>query len=635
MPDKQSAKPTNPSKYFPALFRKIRGMTGKHRQRLGKIAVFCIVLIIGSFCLSLILAKSAEDKIIPGVKIATVKVGGKTRSEAEKILKKEIATFEKSIIIKFDNQTKEINEFVSFNNSETVNRALSVGRQDGFWQNILTRLKTLISGESITPKWTINEEKFQDAINTAFLEVIKNPKDAKFIISFDAKNKPLISIASQELGIAFNSHQALNDLTARLTQLSGEPIELQTILVEPDINDEDIITLKALAEKALDLSGLQIKLGDQSWNITSEDIAKWLYIRKDADGLQLDLQRTSIESFLQKISKNVDRPPQNAIFEFDEINKRVTKFIPASPGQKVISEKNLTGIHDRIINSWTNQNNNLIFNLEIAEGPAKISTEQSNSLGIKEMVGLGKTNFSGSPPNRVKNIKRGAEILNNTLIEPDAEFSLLNQLRPFTEENGYFKELVIKAAEKKTVPEIGGGLCQIGTTMFRVVLNTGLPVTVRQNHFYRVSYYEPPVGMDATIYDPAPDFRFVNDTGHYLILRTFVKGNELIFEFWGSSDGRQVEISDPVISNVVSPPPKVIVETLDLKPGMTKCTEKAHFGADARFNYKVIYSDSRVEEKEFFSRYRPWQEVCLLGVEKLSEELSTETPPAESILPAD
>jgi len=144
------------------------------------------------------------------------------------------------------------------------------------------------------------------------------------------------------------------------------------------------------------------------------------------------------------------------------------------------------------------------------------------------------------------------------------------------------------------------------------------------HHSYRVSYYEP-AGTDATIYNPRPDFRFINDTAHHILIQVRIEGNNLYFDMWGTNDGRIIEKTDPVIYNITSPGPTKIIETLDLEPGKKKCTERAHNGADAYFDYKVSYpagiaSTSPItKEVRFSSHYIPWQEVCLLGVEELSK----------------
>jgi len=191
-------------------------------------------------------------------------------------------------------------------------------------------------------------------------------------------------------------------------------------------------------------------------------------------------------------------------------------------------------------------------------------------------------------------------------------------------EAGYKEELVIKG--DRTVPEFGGGLCQIATTVFRATLDAGLPVLVRQNHSYRVPYYEPPIGIDATIYSPNPDFKFSNDTPGAILIQARIEGDNLIFEFWGTKDGRVIERTDPVVTNIVQPPAAKTIETEDLPVGVKKCTERAHAGADASFTYTVTYTDGRKETKVFRSHYRAWQEVCAIGVPKGTLQNATSTP---------
>jgi vancomycin resistance protein YoaR len=155
-----------------------------------------------------------------------------------------------------------------------------------------------------------------------------------------------------------------------------------------------------------------------------------------------------------------------------------------------------------------------------------------------------------------------------------------------------------------------------------------LPITARRNHSYRVAYYEP-AGMDAAVYIPNPDVRFLNDTANYILIQSRIEGDDFYFDFWGVKDNREITITKPVVYNIVKPAPTKIVETLDLAPGKKKCTEKAHNGADAYFDYTVVYNpgstEEKKEEKRFSSHYVPWQEVCLVGVAQLSTATSTAT----------
>ena len=157
-------------------------------------------------------------------------------------------------------------------------------------------------------------------------------------------------------------------------------------------------------------------------------------------------------------------------------------------------------------------------------------------------MGKGTSNFAGSPSSRIHNIKIGSAKFHGLLIKPEEEFSFNTILGEVGPEQGYKEELVIK--RDKTIPEYGGGLCQVSTTVFRAAVYSGLKITERYPHAFPVVYYSPQ-GFDATIYPPHPDFRFINDTPSHLLIQTKVEGYYLTFEFYGTDDGRKVEIDGP------------------------------------------------------------------------------------------
>jgi vancomycin resistance protein YoaR len=292
----------------------------------------------------------------------------------------------------------------------------------------------------------------------------------------------------------------------------------------------------------------------------------------------------------------------------------VAEFRQSIDGKKLNLEINYAKINQRII-----AKNNSPIELEVELTKSATSIGSTNDLGITELIGRGQSNFKGSPTNRRINIANGAKILNGILIAPQEEFSTIKALGEIDGEHGFKQELVIKG--NRTIPEYGGGLCQIGTTAFRVALRSGRPITQRRNHSYRVTYYEP-AGMDATIYDPQPDFKFLNDTGKHILLTTRIEGDELIFDMYGTKDGRTIEISPdpPRIYNVKSAGTPRNIETTDLKPGEKKRVESAHAGADTYFKYTVTYPNGEVKETEFTSHYVSWPEVWLVGVAASSTE---------------
>ncbi len=168
-----------------------------------------------------------------------------------------------------------------------------------------------------------------------------------------------------------------------------------------------------------------------------------------------------------------------------------------------------------------------------------------NDLGITELIGRGESKFTGSPANRRHNIKVGMNKIKGVIIKPGEEFSFNKYLGPVEASEGFLPELVIKGNE--TIPELGGGLCQVSSTTFRAAMHAGLPITQRRNHSYAVQYYAPQ-GSDATIYPGVIDLKFRNDTGKSILIWPYLKGNDiLIFDFYGTRDGREVKLNQPVV----------------------------------------------------------------------------------------
>lgn len=169
----------------------------------------------------------------------------------------------------------------------------------------------------------------------------------------------------------------------------------------------------------------------------------------------------------------------------------------------------------------------------------------TNSLGINELVAQGLSNFKGSPKNRRFNIAVGVEKMKGILVAPGATFSFDDNLGPVDGEHGFLPELVIK--KEGTIPEFGGGLCQVSTTTFRAAMNAGVPITERRNHAYAVQYYSPQ-GTDATIYPGSADLKFVNDTPAYILIWPYLKDKDnLVFDFYGTKDAREVTLDKPVV----------------------------------------------------------------------------------------
>jgi len=267
-------------------------------------------------------------------------------------------------------------------------------------------------------------------------------------------------------------------------------------------------------------------------------INQMFFIKKETG---FSISKENIESFLNNTADNLNKDPVNAKFKMEEDG--TISFTPDQEGITIDIPKSISIVSEALTAEEPFQATKEIdLPYDISE--PEIKSSDVNDLGINTLIGEGRSNFRGSPKNRIFNIGVAIERFNGVLIKPGEEFSFVNTLGPVDGEHGYAPELVIK--KDKTEPEFGGGICQVSTTTFRAAINSGLKITARRNHAYPVAYYNPQ-GMDATVYIPRPDLKFINNTPSNILIQTKIEGTQLIFQFFGTSDGRKIEIIGPKV----------------------------------------------------------------------------------------
>lgn len=557
-----------------------------------------------------------ENRIFPGVRIGPIAVGGLTKAEANVRLQRVVdAYLAKGFIFVLDGAIVTIDPIVrapqdpdisyplvSVDVAALIDNAFAVGRRGGVFGSWTNRVRTAAHRDAAVP--------LAATVDTERLERVLAENYRTQLIPMELPHpRPVSSVGGvawvvtegrpgQRLAPTFT-----DTVSVRIASLESAPITLFTETIAPSYVKADVEAVLPELNAAIARAPLTFSYGERRWVVDAAGAAQWLTLDGNRQPI---VARAEIDEFVDSIAPTVERPEEDARFAIDPTTKRVREFRAPREGLRINREALVVATSDVL---FGNRPPAILIPTIVSKPSTDLGA--TNTFGIRELLGTGKSNFRGSPNNRRFNIGIGTTALNGILVAPGGEFSLVAALSPVNAANGYRPELVIKG--RKTIPEFGGGLCQVATTMFRAALYAGLPILERANHAYRVPYYEPPAGMDATVYYPKPDLRFLNDTGVYLLLRTRVEGDDLVYEIWGTNDGRTVTMSEPELGNFVSPPPLLAVETEDLKPGERKCTERAHTGADAKFTYTVTYADGRKEERVFKSHYRPWQAVCLVG----------------------
>jgi vancomycin resistance protein YoaR len=289
-----------------------------------------------------------------------------------------------------------------------------------------------------------------------------------------------------------------------------------------------------------------VEFGEQTWTIdpVAEGTAEPLLIRNSYDmpslakrsllGIQTSSPATLLHpatlAEVEKISKQITQMPKSAKLVLKET--LAEEFEPGQNGQAL----DVYQFYQLLLSD------SATISLPVIVSTPAITLADTNELGINQLVAVGESDFSGSPANRLVNIRVGAKKFNGLIIKPGEEFSFNKFLGDVDEANGFLPELVIKRTG--LVPELGGGLCQVSSTTFRAAMNAGLPILERRNHSFPVRYYAPQ-GTDATIYPGVVDLRFTNDLPSHMLIRTRIAGNKLFFEFYGTKDDRQVAFDGP------------------------------------------------------------------------------------------
>jgi len=622
--------------FFSKIF--IRKIYKKIKVALQASAIFFISILI-VLLLIILYQKLYYDKFFAGISLANTNLSGESIEQARKNITSQAEEFmQTGINIKYEDVIFNLSaspiaanpdlsfDLFSFEIEKELQKSFTVGRSGNKLYDLKDQFLSLIFLPNKPVDYYLDEIKTNQLLQDAFNKFENPGQDAQIIITDDG-----IEISNERYGKIFDYDDIVNNIKDHLAYLNNNQIEISLKTQYPKIFKEQIEEVKDQAEQMLNLAPFTLMASStksnakNKWTISQIELASTITAKLKKESLLkksklfVGLEEEKITDLLkEKIATDIDIKPVDAKFNMQ--SGKVIEFKTSKLGQKL----NLTASFQTIENVLLeNINTNLSANpltiaLVIDEVNSKITNDNVNNLGITELLGTGYSNFAGSPFNRRHNIKTGAWSVHGTLIPPGEEFSLLKTLGAINASTGYLPELVIK--DNKTIPEYGGGLCQIGTTVFRATYNSGLPVTVRRNHSYRVGYYEP-AGTDATIYNPAPDYKFLNDSKHYVLIQRRISGNNLYFDFWGTKDGRTSFFTQPKIYNITTPPPTKLVETDELKPGEKKCTEHAHNGADASFYYKIEYPNNEIKEETFTSHYRPWQEVCLVG-----KEISTSTP---------
>lgn len=482
---------------------------------------------------------------------------------------------------------------------------------------------------------TINTDKVASTIlyrrlDEGLLNYVKNffnPKEFSLTLNYDSSNltKTIENIASQidqpfvptelilkdkkistssgSVGISVDQSKLHEQILNNLSFANfSETILIPTITTGSIPDQNQINQTISRAQKLIGKSIILITPSDRV-TINDQTLISWIDFNNS-------FQKDKISLYAQNTAQSFKHDPVDAVFKFE--NNKVLEFQTAKNGISIDADQLSQDIISAFTNLENSDKNSSEFNLSYQTIEPKITNSEANNLGIKELIGSGTSTFKHSSETRNINITKGSSIVNRILVAPGDTFSFVKSLGEVTLEAGYAKAYIIR--QGKTELDVGGGICQVSTTLFRAMLNAGLDITERKAHAYRVSYYEEDSkpGFDATVFIPSPDLKFINDTGHYVLIQSVLDmtNRRLTYEIYGTSDGRKSEITNYRQWDSTPAPPDVWIDDPTLPAGKVVQDEHAIPGLKTAFDWTVKDKDGNIiHQKTFQSNFVPWAAV--------------------------
>ncbi|MBU0650039.1 VanW family protein [Patescibacteria group bacterium] len=546
-------------------------------------------------------------KIIPGVIVGGVKVGGLNRQQALTKLNQTEAELEKTLNLWTQNgqvyriSTEELD--LEYDWEASIARAYEVGRTGNFFVDTKDKLAGLVKPLKLGAKYTYNKDVLGGKVAEIRSEVNIPSVSANIALNTEGK----LEIVPEIYGKSLDEDSIYDVIRSCLDQMHFKQKTLEVKNDDPQFTKQD---LEKILNKAQERVGRQLTLiaGERQYVLNPKELIELVEFIRDSNGAtDLRINKKALEKLRGEIGLELNKLPLGQVAGVKD--GRVTEFRIIQEGLEIDQEK-FDAAFKKLFDG-----RELTMDIPLKE----ISTTKNGAeYGIFFLLGTGNSKFTGSAQPRITNLSLAAQRISGVLVPPGKEFSFNKAVGEISSRTGYATAYII--SQGRTVLGEGGGVCQTSTTLFRAILNAGLPITSRHPHAYRVGYYEleSPVGYDASVYQPSLDFKFVNDTPGYVLIQsaTDLATNSLTFHIYGTPDGRRVEMGEPKLYNVVGAPAPLYQDDPTLPAGVVKQIDFAAPGGTAVISRKVTKGDEILFEDTFKTVYQPWRAIFLVGTKK-------------------
>ncbi|GAB4504612.1 MAG: VanW family protein [Anaerolineales bacterium] len=586
---------------------------------IGGLSLFLVLVLLWTLGFQLWYA----GRIFPGVSVAGVDLSGLTPAEASLKLSQTLSyPYSGKILLRDGARVWLVSPAqmgMAFDASASAQAAYRVGRSGGLLASLDAQVRASSQGAEAPPVILFDQRVAYQYLQALSAEINQPITEA----SLSVVGTEVVAQAGQA-GRILDVDGTLVFLSAQLQTFRDGEVPLVVREQQPQIMD-----VSAQAEMARRVLSQPMTLyvpnagtdDPGPWTYDVPVLAKMLTVRRVENGgiaeVQVGLDPNQLREMLVNIAAYVDRKPENARFRFNDTSRQLELIQYAKVGRAVDVSASIVAINEALQRGEHN------IPLQIVETqPTVPDTATGEQLGITELLVAETSYFYGSSAERIQNIQAAAARFDGLLIAPGETFSMGAAMGDVSLDNGFAEALIIYGG--RTIKGVGGGVCQVSTTLFRTVFKYGFPVVERIPHAYRVSYYEQTAsgavdpnlaGLDATVYFPLVDFKFTNDTPYWILMETYVssEARTITWKMYSTRDGRSVTWETTGPQNVV-PPPKPVFEINDeLKEGQIKQVDWAASGADVVVTRTVWRNGAIYFTDQFKTHYQPWQAVCQIG----------------------
>ncbi len=574
-----------------------------------------------------------RERAAPGVRVLGEEIGGMTRPQADAHIREKLGDpnvllerfgGEQIVLRDGSNVYRAWPWELGFRSDlkPALDAAFEIGHRGDFVASLIEQGRALILGADVNASAAFDETVAKQYVSILASQIDRPSRDA----SYRLEGMKLVETPAQA------GRRLEGDETFKRIQTFAANPNGQVELPIQDLAPHAINVKQAQAQITAFLAApLVLQFQERAWAIDQAALARMLTLQPVANAdnslsYKAALNEAAIRAMVEALAREINQSPRDARFRFNE--RVLTPTVMSQEGRVLNLDATVQAIALKFqqATAQTRVNGNAApdssihalrantIELAVTVTKPEVDARDADKLGITELVSSGTSQFRGSIPNRIINIKTAQASFDGVVIPPGATFSFIKYLTEIVEANGYEDAYVIFG--DRTVLGPGGGVCQVSTTMFRAAFFAGFPITERWEHAYRVGYYEPPKGLDAAVFVPSADMKFVNDTPNYILIESVidVKNLKLTFNFYGTKpNGREVKMTEPEVTNKVPHPPTKYIDDPNMPRGTTKQIDFAVDGEDVTL-YREIYQNGQlVSRQKFVSRYEPWQAIFLRG----------------------